>query len=83
MHDVNKALPLRRLRAGQQACVAYIRTDDRDRLEQLSSLGIVPGVALRLLQNRLATVVRVGETEIALDFGIAHLIHVWPIASGG
>ena len=47
-------------------------------LEQLSSLGIVPGVVLRLLQNQLAAVVRVGETEVAIDFDIARQIYVRP-----
>lgn len=83
MRDPDKARPLNRLRVGQEGCVAYIRTDDRRRLEQLSSLGIVPGAALHLLQNRLAAVVRVGETEVALDFDIARQIFVWLGAGGG
>lgn len=78
MHDQEQALPLSNLRTGQEGHVAYVGTEDRRRLEQLSSLGIVPGAALRLLQNRLAAVVRVGETELALDFDIARLIYVWP-----
>jgi DtxR family Mn-dependent transcriptional regulator len=83
MGDRDKARPLNRLRAGQEGRVAYIRTDDRRRLEQLGSLGIVPGAALHLLQNRLAAVVRVGETEVALDFDIARQIFVRPGASSG
>ncbi len=63
--------------------MAYIGTDDRRRLEQLSSLGIVPGAALRILQNRLAAVVRVGETEVAIDFDVARHIYIRPGASGG
>jgi DtxR family Mn-dependent transcriptional regulator len=78
MDDPAKALPLSSMRAGQEGHVAYVGTKDHRRLEQLSSLGIVPGAALRLLQNRLAAVVRVGETEVALDFNLARLIYVWP-----
>ncbi len=81
MSDRKKALPLSSLRTGQEGHVAYVSTDDRRRLEQLSSLGIVPGVALHILQNRLAAVVRVGETEVALDFDIARHIYVWPCAA--
>jgi DtxR family Mn-dependent transcriptional regulator len=83
MRDQDKARSLSRLRAGQEGRVAYIRTDDRRRLEQLSSLGIVPGAALLLLQDRLASVVRVGETEVALDFEIARQIFVRLGASSG
>lgn len=74
--DREKALPLSRLRTGQKGRVAYIATDDRRRLEQLGSLGIVPGAALLLLQDRLAAVVRVDETEVALDFDISRQIFV-------
>ncbi len=82
MRDREKALPLSRLRTGQKGRVAYIATDDRRRLEQLGSLGIVPGAGLHLLQNRLAAVVRVGETEVALDFDISRQIFVRLGASG-
>jgi len=81
MHEREKVLPLSRLRVGQEGRVVYIGTDDGRRLEQLGSLGIVPGVELRLLQKRLAAVVRVGETEVALDFDIARHIYVRPGAS--
>jgi Fe2+ transport system protein FeoA len=76
------ARPLSELRAGNRGRVAYIRTDDGRRLEHLSSLGIVPGVVLRLLQRRLAAVVKVGETEVAIDFDIARQIYVQPELSG-
>jgi DtxR family Mn-dependent transcriptional regulator len=78
MHEREKGRPLNRLRVGQEGRVVCIETDDGRRLEQLGSLGIVPGVELRLLQKRLAAVVRVGETEVALDFDIARHIYVRP-----
>jgi Fe2+ transport system protein FeoA len=78
----DEARPLSELRAGHEGRVACIRTDDGRRLEYLSSLGIVPGVVLRLLQRRLAAVVKVGETEVAIDFDIARQIYVQPDLSG-
>ena len=81
MHEREKGRPLNRLWVGQEGRVVCIETDDGRRLEQLGSLGIVPGVGLRLLQKRLAAVVRVGETEVALDFDIARHIYVRPGAS--
>jgi len=68
------------LRPGQEARVAFIETVDGRRLEQLSGLGIVPDAVLRLLQMRPAPVVRVGETEVAIDFDIARQIYVKPLA---
>ncbi len=82
MDGEEKMLPLSQLKSGHEGRVAYIGTDDGRRLEQLSSLGIVPGVVLRLLQTQLAAVVLVGETEVAIDFDIAHQIFVRPHSSG-
>lgn len=76
-----KLLPLSQLRAGREARVSHIGTDNSRRLEHLSNLGIVPGVVLRLLQNSLAAVVQVGETEVALDLDVARQIYVHPQAS--
>ncbi len=78
MNERDGALPLNELKAGHEGRVAYIDTEDGRRLEHLSSLGIVPGAALRLLQRRLAAVVQVGETEVAIDFDIARRIYVRP-----
>jgi DtxR family Mn-dependent transcriptional regulator len=72
-------LSLSDLRPGQEGRVAYIETGDGRRLEQLSGLGIVPDAVLRLLQKRPAPVVKVGETEVAIDFDIAQQIYVKPL----
>ena len=76
------ARPLSELPAGHEGRVAYVDTTNGRRLEHLSSLGIVPGVVLRLLQKRLAAVVQVGETEVAIDFDIARQIYVHSSSSG-
>ena len=74
-----RVLSLSDLRPGQEGRVAYIETVDSRRLEQLSGLGIVPDAVLRLLQKRPAPVVKVGETEVAIDFDIARQIYVTPL----
>ena len=71
--------PLGDLRPGEEGRVAYIETGDGRRLEQLSGLGIVPDAVLRLIQKRPAPVVKVGETEVAIDFDIAQQIYVTPL----
>jgi len=76
MREKVKAVPLSELKPGQEGRVAYVGTDDGRRLEQLSSLGIVPDAVLRLLQKRPAPVVQIGETEVALDFAVARQIYV-------
>lgn len=67
------------LRPGQEGRVTHIETVDGRRLEQLSGLGIVPDAVLRLVQKRPAPVVKVGETEVAIDLDIARQIYVKPL----
>ncbi len=74
--DPRTTLALDRLEVGRDGRVDRIETRDVRRLEALSSLGIVPGSVLRLLQSRVAVVVRVGETEVALDSAVARQIRV-------
>ena len=60
--------------------VAYVRSHDHDRLHHLLSVGITPGVEIRVHQLTPVLVVQVDQSEFALDKGVAADIHVW---SGG
>ncbi len=74
------ARPIARLAAGASGRVVRIDTSDPQRLVRLSTLGIVPGVVLTLRQTRPATIVKVGQTTVALDSDAAHEIWVEPPA---
>jgi Fe2+ transport system protein FeoA len=43
---------------------------------KLSHLGLVAGAAVAVQQSRPATVVRVGETTVALQRAVAAAVHV-------
>jgi DtxR family transcriptional regulator, Mn-dependent transcriptional regulator len=58
--------------------IVFIAARARSRLDRLCALGIVPGASLRLQQRLPAYVVRVGETEIALEPEVAADIFVLP-----
>ena len=60
-------VPLERCRIGEKATVALIHSQRHTYLRQLSAMGVAPGSHIRLLQTHPALVVRVGETELALD----------------
>ena len=75
----DQTLSLSELRPGQEGRVAYVAMDDGRQLEQLSGLGILPDAVVRLLQKRPAAVIRVGETEVALDSAVARQIYVRPL----
>lgn len=48
-----------------------IATSEVERVVKLSSLGVMPGVRVLLLQRRPAVVLQIAETTIALDGEVA------------
>ena len=69
-------MPLSDLDPGKDARVLYIATRHHDRLDRLSSMGVLPGVELRLHQRHPSYVVQMGETTLALDESVARDIFV-------
>jgi DtxR family Mn-dependent transcriptional regulator len=65
------------LQVGESAQVAYFSTTEHSRLLKLSSLGISPGVKIKLIQKWPACVVQCEETEIAFEPDVAKDICVW------
>jgi Flp pilus assembly protein TadD/Fe2+ transport system protein FeoA len=56
-----------KLREGESGIITSILSTVPERLVKLSSLGIMPGAEVTLVQRRPAVVLRIGETTIALD----------------
>lgn len=69
---------LSELDEGEEAVVEYIGTRDNSRLAYLTSLGFTGGKKLQLLKRRPSFIVRVEETEVALDRSVASEIYVRP-----
>ena len=68
--------PLYGLSVGESGTIARVVAQDPGRLVKLSSLGLMPGVEVTLLQRRPAVVVRVAETHVALDPEVAEDIWI-------
>ncbi|MBI5606350.1 MAG: metal-dependent transcriptional regulator [Deltaproteobacteria bacterium] len=68
--------PLNDLALGQEGRVVFISTRVKDRLEPLSSFGVIPGIIIQLKQRRPSYVIQIGETSIALDESIGREIFV-------
>ncbi|MGQ3685886.1 MAG: metal-dependent transcriptional regulator [Candidatus Loosdrechtia sp.] len=64
------------LRPGDTAKISYIVTKYHQRLDKLSSMGLLPGVQIRLHQRQPTYVIQMGETQIAIDNAIARDIYV-------
>jgi len=69
-------MPMSELEPGSRGRIVFIAPKDHSRMDRLSSLGIVPGTEVQLHQKRPAFVIRIGETELALEMEIAGEIYV-------
>lgn len=61
---------------GDAVRIVFITPKSRKRLDKLSSLGIVPGSRIRLLQRNPSYVLQIGETTVAVDRDITDDIYV-------
>lgn len=68
--------PATALEIGEEGRVAYVALTDHSLSHQLASLGIAPGVPLRMHQRYPSFVIKCEETEIALEESIAKNIFV-------
>ena len=71
-------VPLTELDSGEDATVAYVGTRDNGRLSYLTSLGVVTGRPVQLVQKRPSFIVKVDENSVAFDESIAREIFVRP-----
>ena len=72
--------PLSTLRSGESGIIVRITSTAPERLVKLSSLGVMPGVRVTLLQRSPAVVLQIAESAIALDGEVADAILVEPAA---
>lgn len=56
--------------------IVFIMPRQKKRLERLSSIGLLPGTSIKLLQKKPSFVIQIEETMIAVDQGIADEIYV-------
>ena len=69
-------LTLADLRAGESARIACIECEHAARCDRLIAYGLSAGRRITLIQRSPAFVIRVDETELALDAEIANCIQI-------
>ncbi len=69
-------IPLEELGLGERGRIVFIAPRSHQRLDRLSSLGIVPGSILRMHQKNPSYVLQIGETTLALDHEVVKDIYV-------
>jgi DtxR family Mn-dependent transcriptional regulator len=69
-------IPLEDLGLGEEGRIVFIAPKSHQRLDRLSTLGIVPGSIVRMHQKNPSHVLQIGETTLALDKDIVKDIYV-------
>lgn len=69
-------IPLEELGLGENGRIVFISSRSHQRLDRLSSLGIVPGSIIKMHQKNPSYVLQIGETTLALDKDIVKDIYV-------
>jgi len=69
-------IPLEELGLGEEGRIVFIAPKSHQRLDRLSTLGIVPGSVIRMHQKNPSYVLQIGETTLALDRDIVKNIYV-------
>lgn len=67
-------LPLTNLKVGQKGVVAYLQTANRQRLQKIMAMGILPGKTITLLQKFPSYVFQTGHSQFAVDRELAEAI---------
>jgi DtxR family Mn-dependent transcriptional regulator len=69
-------IPLEELGLGEEGRIVFIAPKSHQRLDRLSTLGIVPGSIVRMHQKNPSHVLQIGETTLAVDRDIVKDIYV-------
>lgn len=69
-------VPLDQMKPDQEGKIAYIHSKGNNRLQKLMSMGITPGMSVRIIQRFPAHVFQIERTQFAVDEEIAKEIFV-------
>ena len=68
--------PLSSLEPEEEGQVAYINAGEPGHLQKLMAMGVLPGMALRMIQTFPSYVFQVGQTQYAVDRDLADCVYV-------
>ncbi len=71
-------IPLSHVKTRMSAMVVSLQTGTGGERSKLMALGLMPGEAVQVLQRFPSIVVRIGNTQVAMDRETAALIQVEP-----
>lgn len=72
----NSILKMSVMKPNEGGEVAYLQTRDKDTLQKLMAMGLLPGTAILILQRYPTVVFQVGKTQFAVDKALATHVYV-------
>lgn len=70
----DKLIPLSEMKKNQQGTIVELKTADNNIIKKLMSMGILPGVVVKVIQNFPSYIFQAGFTQVAVDKEIASVI---------
>lgn len=67
---------LSQMKIGEKGKIAYIVSNEKDKLDKMMAMGVLPGIGISLLQNFPSYLFKVGNSQFAVDEVIANEIFV-------
>ena len=68
--------PLSELKVKDKGKIAYLQAKDKNQMQKLISIGVIPGVSIMLLQKFPSYVFQIGLSQFAIDKELAQAIYV-------
>lgn len=68
--------PLKDLDVKDRGTIAYLATNDKERLHKLMAMGALPGLSLTVIQRFPSYVFKIGQSQFAVDQPMAEGIYV-------
>ena len=74
--DNRTEFPLHYLKKGNNAVIKYIDSHDRHQLQKILAMGILPNRYVHVIQTYPVMVIKIDETQLAMDKELAQCIIV-------
>jgi len=68
--------PLKELEVKDRGTIAYLETDDKERLHKWVAMGALPGLTISMIQKFPSYVFEIGQSQFAIDKKMAEGIYV-------
>lgn len=69
-------VPLLNLEIKDKGQIAYLQTKDKNQMQKLISIGVIPGISIILLQKFPSYIFQIGQAQFAIDKELANSIYV-------